>query len=126
VNSEFLDYLDIQDDRDRRARLDSQDSQELTERKEAGDLKDLKAPSVSQDPKVPLGHQERTGCPDTLGSAVRRVSKVKQVPPDPQESSALRVQPERLVQSEREDTPDPQDHLESRVFQVQEGKKVQR
>ena len=39
---------------------------------------------------------------------------------------ANRVQPEKQVPSVREDTPDPRDLLESRDYQVQQGRRARR
>lgn len=66
-------------------------------RPEREDLKDPRDPLASQDRRAPLDHLERMGCPVTLASGGRRVSKVKLVPLVPEVWSALRVQPEKQV-----------------------------
>ncbi|XP_068435728.1 uncharacterized protein [Clinocottus analis] len=81
-------------------------------------LKDLRDPWASLDQKAPLAHLERTGCPDTLVSAVRRVSKEKLVHQAQEVLLAPRDQLERLVLLVREATLDPLVHPVSRVFQV--------
>lgn len=81
-------------------------------------LKDLRDQWASLDQRAPLDHLERTGCPDTLVSVERRVSKEKLVPQAQEVLSGPRVQLERPVPSVREATLDPPVHPESRVFQV--------
>lgn len=81
-------------------------------------LKDLRDQWASLDQRAPLDHLERTGCPDTLVSVERRVSKEKLVHLVQEVLSGPRDQLERLGPLVREDTLDPQAHPESRVFQV--------
>ncbi|KAA0704669.1 Collagen alpha-1(XI) chain [Triplophysa tibetana] len=87
---------------------------------------DLKGPRVllvSQGQKVPLDHLERTGCPVTPASAVRRDSKAKLAHLDLEVLSGLRVQQERLVPMVKEAILDPLVLLESKVFQALVEKK---
>lgn len=80
-------------------------------------LKDLRDQWASLDQKAPLDHLERTGCPGTLVSVVRRVSKEKLVHQAQEVLSGPRDLLERLVLLVREATLDPLAHLVSRVFQ---------
>lgn len=89
-------------------------------------LKDLRDQWVSQDQRAPLDHLERMGCPDTLVSVVRRVSKEKLVHQAQEELSAPRDQLERPVLLVREATLDPLAHPESKVFQVLLARREQR
>lgn len=88
--------------------------------------KDLRDQWASLDQRAPLDHLERMGCPDTLVSAERRVSKEKL---DHQAQEALsdhRDPLERQVLLVREATLDPLAHPESRVFQVLLARREQR
>lgn len=83
-----------------------------------GGLKDLRAQWASLDQRAPLDHLERMGCPDTLVSAEKQVSKEKLVHQAQEVLSGPRDRLERLVPLVREVTLDPLAHPESRVFQA--------
>lgn len=89
-------------------------------------LKDLRDQWVSLDQRAPLDHLERMGCPDTLVSVERPVSKEKLVHQAQEVLSGPRDQLGRLVPLVREATLDPLVHPESRVFQVLLARKEQR
>ncbi|KAG7216742.1 hypothetical protein INR49_021125 [Caranx melampygus] len=90
------------------------------------DLKDLRDLLASLDQRAPLDHLERMGCPDTLASAEKRVSKEKQVHQAQEVSSAPRDPLERPVPLVREATLDPQVHPESKVSQVLQARRERR
>lgn len=89
-------------------------------------LKDLRDPWASLDRRAPLDRLERTGCPDTLVSVERRVSKEKLVHQAQEVLLGPRDQLERLVPWVREATLDLPVHPESRVFQVPLAKRERR
>lgn len=93
---------------------------------ERGDCPGLREPMVSPDQRDLLGHQERTGCLDTLDREEKLVSKVKWVHLGLLESLDLRVHQERPAPWASVDTPDLQVHLESRDFLVPQGRRAPR
>lgn len=121
-----------EDREDRGAPLGNQEQRELLEATallvllERGDCPDLREPTVSPDRRDLLDHQERTGCPDTLGREEKLVSKVKWVHLGLLVSLDLRVLQERPAPWESVATPDPQVHQESRDFLVPQERKAPR
>lgn len=93
---------------------------------ERGDLKDLRDQWVFPDQKDPLDHQEKMGCPDTLDSVEKQVSKEKRVHLVQEVLSGPRDPLERPVLLVKEVILDPRDHQESRDFQVLEAKREPR
>lgn len=93
---------------------------------EREDLKGPRVPLVSQDQRAPLDHLERMGCPVTLVSGEKLVSKAKLARQDLEVLLDHRVQQEKPALLVREDILDPLVPPESKVSQVLVGKKVQR
>ncbi|GLD55053.1 collagen alpha-1(XI) chain, partial [Lates japonicus] len=90
------------------------------------DLKDPRDLWASLDQRAPLDHLERMGCPDTLASVEKRVSKVKLVHQAQEVLSGPRDPLERLVPLVREVTLAPPVLQENRVFQVLLERREQR
>lgn len=90
------------------------------------DFKGPRVPLGSQDQKAPLDHLGRMGCPVTLASGERLVSKAKLAHQDLEVLLDHRVQLEKPALMVREDILDPLVPPESKVFQVLVEKKVQR
>lgn len=91
---------------------------------ERGDCQGLREPTVSQDPRDLLDHQERTGCLDTLARGEKLDSKVKWDHLGLLELLDLRVHQERPAPWANVATPDPLVHLESRDFLVPQGRRA--
>lgn len=77
-------------------------------------------------PRDRMGPQGRTGCRVIQASGGSRVSKARRVLQGQPVSLVLRVIQEKLDRWGNEDTRDPQDLLESKVYLEPQGRRVQR
>lgn len=99
---------------------------DLLARQERGDLKDHRDLSVSPDPKDPMAHQEKMGCPVIQDREERRASKERQDLQDQEGWLDHRVQLGRRDPVESEDIQALLVHLVSRVYLEPLEKKVER